>query len=271
MSNNNFITLLKKYTNIDTNFIDTFFSRFEIGSDLDFHIEDIDVANYFNINLKKLRTRLRNQNNKNDKEIFYENVDFIRVRSGKTSGITYFLNYACFEKIAMSSKSKKAGIVRMYFVKLREFIVEHQDLIYQSFSNKDALKKYAGIETIYFFAVDETKDFFKIGRTSNILQRLRNYNIGRIKEIELKYLVLVKNSRVIEKCIGLKLDKNRVEQNKEIFKVKPEKIKKIIDECYCQHVNQNEQEELYEDLANLLNLYSYVKNKVNIKPFVIIR
>lgn len=68
------------------------------------------------------------------------------------------LNYQCFEKLAMSGNSANSEIVRDYFVKLREFLVEHQSIIYQSIENKtETLKKYSKFEAIYFFAVDEKK------------------------------------------------------------------------------------------------------------------
>jgi len=70
------------------------------------------------------------------------------------------------------------------------------------------LKKYSMFETIYFFAVDDRyNDVFKIGRTNNIIKRLQTYNTGRIKEIDLKYLALVKNSKIIESCMKLNLKK----------------------------------------------------------------
>ena len=50
MTQNTFIKLLKEYTNIDTIFINTFFKKFTIGSELDFHLKDIDVAKYLEIN-----------------------------------------------------------------------------------------------------------------------------------------------------------------------------------------------------------------------------
>ena len=89
------------------------------------------------------------------------------------------INYQCFEKLAMSGDSKKSEIIRMYFVKLREFLTENQYSIYQAMENKQDLGKYSGFESIYFFAVDNRKMDWKIGRSSDIIQRLRNYNVGR--------------------------------------------------------------------------------------------
>lgn len=269
--NKNFIDLLKKYTDINKTFIDTFFKKFKIGGELEFDIKDKIVAEYLEITLTSLRKRLRNQSNSNSHEIFYENIDYVKIKGETTSSVTYMLNYSGFERIAMTSNSQKAESVRLYFIKLREFLVDNQHLFYQSMTNKEELKKYAGFETIYFFAVDTRQNFFKVGRTIDILQRLRNYNVGRIKEVELKYLAIVKNAQIIEKCIGIKLNKHRVEEHKEIFYVNPKKLKKIIDECYCKHVTKKEHDEMLNDLTNLLGLYSYIKNKVNIKPYMIIR
>ncbi len=137
-------------------------------------------------------------------------------------------------------------------------------------SQKININIYFFDETIYFFAVDEKKNFFKIGHTGDIIQRLRNYNIGRIKEIDLKYLALVKNKTLIENCMKLKLNKDQVIKNREIYEIDPRKLKKIINDCYCKHVSKKENEELYKELSNLLGMYTYVKNKVNIKPYIII-
>jgi len=267
--NNDFIELLKKYTNIDKKFIDTFFKKFKIGEELEFHIKDIDASKYLEIELNTLRKRL---NNTFSKSINYiENVDYVKIKTGKTTAVTYMINYQCFERLAMGGDTQKSETVRNYFVKLREFLTENQKLIYQSMSNYNELNKYVGYETIYFFAVDNRKnDIFKIGRTKDIVSRLRNYNVGLIKDIELKYLALVKNSIIIENCMKLKLEKNQLIQNREIYKVDPNNLKKIIDDCYCKYVSKNKNNKLYEEISNLLGLYAYTKNKINIKPYIII-
>jgi phage anti-repressor protein len=266
---NAFTKLLKKYTNIDKEFIDIFFNKFKIGGELDFNIKDIEVANYFNVSLNNIRRRLSNSYSKNIN--FIENVDYIKIKTPKTSSVLYLLNYQCFERLAMSGDSEKSEAVRMYFVKIRKFIEENQNIIYQTMNEKEQLKSYSTFETIYFFAIDErNNDIFKIGRTSNIIKRLQNYNVGRIREVNLKYLALVKNNLLIENCMKLKLKKNQIYKNKEIYKVKPSHIKKIIDICYCKNVSKKENGELYAEISNLLGLYSYTKDKINIKPFVII-
>ena len=68
-----FVELLKKYTLIDEDFIDTFFKKFKIGHELEFHILDKDVAKYLNITLDNLRKRLKNHYSKNKIYYAYKN------------------------------------------------------------------------------------------------------------------------------------------------------------------------------------------------------
>ena len=82
-------------------------------------------------------------------------LDYIKIKTGKTSSVTFMLNYRCFEKLVMSGHSKGSESIREYFVKLREFIVENQQLIYQAMGNNFILKQYNGFESIYFIAIDK--------------------------------------------------------------------------------------------------------------------
>jgi hypothetical protein len=68
----------------------------------------------------------------------------------------------------------------------------------------------------------------------------------------------------------LQLNKYKIFKNKEIYKIEPKKIKNIIYECYCKNVSNKYNNDLYEELSNLLGLYSYTKNKINIQPYIII-
>jgi hypothetical protein len=182
------------------------------------------------------------------------------------------INYECFEKLVMNGETEQSAMVRIYFIKLRKFIVEHQATIFQAIENKHDLSIYRGYDSMYFFAADERHpDKLKAGRTNDIVQRLRNYNVGRITEVDLKYFALVENPLLIEKCVGLKLDKQRVFPGREIFIIEPKKLKKMIETCYFKHVSKQQNDELYKEMADLLGLYAYTKNKVNIKPYVIIR
>ena len=132
----------------------------------------------------------------------------------------------------MNGDSAQSDVVRTYFTKLRKFITENQNVLYQSLTNKDELKKYEGLDSIYFFAADYNKsNISKIGRTTDIVKRLRTYNTGRIKEIDLEYYAIVTNGTLIEKCIKDILKQKQVFKGKEIYQIDAPMLKKII--IYC--------------------------------------
>jgi superfamily II DNA or RNA helicase len=124
--NHNLISLLKKHTDIDIDFIDTFFKHYKIGGDLDFHIQDKDVSVYLGISLNTIRKRLSNAFSKNIN--FVENSDYIKVKTNKTSGVTYMINYNCFERLAFGCDSEKSKVVKSYLIKLRDFLIKNLQL-----------------------------------------------------------------------------------------------------------------------------------------------
>lgn len=127
------------------------------------------------------------------------------------------------------------------------------------------------MDTIYFFAVDKHKtNVLKAGKTSKIVERLRNYNVGRIEDVQLKYLALVKNPLLIEKCIKQLLKKKQYKPGRELFQVEPKILKKIIYECYCKNVSKQDNYDLHNEISSLLGMYVYVKNKIDIQPYIII-
>ena len=140
INNKNLIKILKKYTNIDEEFIDTFLTKFKINGDLNFDVLDSDVSKYLGITLITLRQRLNNVYSK--KKLYFENVDFIKIKVENSNSKNYMLNYPCFERIAMNGDSEQSEVVRLYFVKLRQFLTDNQNVIYQSLNNLDTLKKY---------------------------------------------------------------------------------------------------------------------------------
>jgi hypothetical protein len=87
----NFIRLLKQFTSIDEDFIDTFFKKFKIGNELEFDIDEKDVSKYLKISNRTLRERLNNNYSKNI--LYIENVDYIKMKVKNSSKIKYYLNY----------------------------------------------------------------------------------------------------------------------------------------------------------------------------------
>lgn len=266
--NVNFIRILTKYTDINQNFIKDFFGNFNPvefneKTENEFTIEDRKAAKWLGITLSTLRKRLNGfyRSNKKKNKYYMEYVDFIKKRFKKN--VNYYLTYKCFESLSMQSQTIKGEIVRGYFIKLREFIQTNQNLIYQNLTNNDILKKInrdsfnQGKEFIYIFVIDPRyKNIFKIGRTIDIIKRLNTYNVGRINEISLKFLAVVHDSKLVEKCMKSLLQKYQFIENKEIYKVTLSFLEKILAKCTC-------------DDTGLCELINYLKLNKELKPYII--
>jgi len=99
-----FINILKKYTDIDKKFIDDIFTNFKLTNlneeSYDFNIYDTQVAKWLDIDIQTLRNRLRSKySNKNNEDLYIENVDYIRIKDGKN--VDYKITYLCFENLSM--------------------------------------------------------------------------------------------------------------------------------------------------------------------------
>ena len=270
MKNNNktIIDILKKYTDIDKNFLNDLFSNFKL-TDLEYESYDFDftdkkVAKWLDIDIQTLKDRLRSKYKKrtNEELQYIENYDYIRIRNGKN--ITYKITFICFENLAMQTRTEKGEMIRYYFSKLREFIQINQSIIYQALDNKNKLNKIIkeaknnGKNFFYIIAIDDRyNDIVKIGHTTDIIKRLRNYNVGRIKDIDLKFLAIVDNQKDVENCMKINLEKYRYIKRREIYKVDNNILEQILNNCKCEN-------------SYLCNMIEYLKNKVNIKPYIII-
>jgi ribosomal protein S24E len=271
LRNKIYINLLKTHTNIHIDFINLFLSKFEIGHELEFNINEKDVISYLNITQHQLRNRLHN---KYRKKYFLVNVDYIICKTGKTSQLVYYLNYDCFEKIAMTSETIMGYRVRDYFVMLRNFVFNNGPLIKQALDNHNTMLKTLEnnkYDVLYFFAVDRKyKDIYKVGYTSDLISRIKVYNTGRIDDIHIKYACVVYNGRVIENCISKTLDMNKHIDNREIYNIKQDLLVSAIDKCYKRYTTKNTHEKIYNDMATLLNFYEHLEQNKNHVPFMII-
>lgn len=114
---NNIINFKNNYNKKDNNILTN-------NKTLDeFEIQDKIVAYYLNITLDNVRRRLQNKYSKTKK--FIENVDYMKIKSGKTTGVTYMINYTCFEKLVMSSDTRQSEIIRQNFNKLRNLYLKN--------------------------------------------------------------------------------------------------------------------------------------------------
>jgi hypothetical protein len=67
-----------------------------------------------------------------------------------------------------------------------------------------------------------------------------------------------------------KLINHNIINNKELYKINPKKLKKIIYNCYCDNVTLKQHTKLFKELGYLLEFYKYTKINKNFQPYIII-
>ena len=74
------------------------------------------------------------------------------------------------------------------------------------------------------------KQYYKIGYTSNLTKRLKNYNTGNANKILYNYFIMVKDSS-IDKCIKKTMKNEELIKNKEFYKSRLSSIINFIIKC----------------------------------------
>jgi phage anti-repressor protein len=161
---------LKKYTAISNNFIDEYFLFYEKCEYNKFGIILDNVLDYLDIKERKeFYSRFRKKYNVN---IDYEIIEFNYKKEKNIKNVIYYISFDTFERICMVSKAEKAEKVRDYFILLRKFINYYKNHIHEMINKNNTNK------CIYILLVNKNKNIFKVGKTTNIRNRLRTYATG---------------------------------------------------------------------------------------------
>jgi phage anti-repressor protein len=156
----------------------------------------------------------------------------------------YLLTPDCFKRVAMLSRSKNAEMVRTYFIEIENLYFKYrqqtlkgmQDEIERLERNQKPIEGVAEKELksgyLYIIRASEQKDgLVKIGRTNNLVARLRNYNSGRADDVEVLYTYKVPDIITAERCIKALLKKYQYRKYKEVYQADVEMIKELLHDC----------------------------------------
>jgi phage anti-repressor protein len=224
MSNISLKEFLIKFTAVPERFINEYYKFYELCEKETFGISLEMIAKYLTIeSIKNFKTRIR--------ESYTINLDYVIIRDMKklTKGITdatYMLSFETFEKVCMSSTTKKGQMFRDYFVMLRKFIDYYKQHIADKILELTQTNKF-----IYILTVNKKSNLLKLGRTGNIRKRLQAYSTGKEKHPDIKYIMIVEDDKRVEKCAKLFAKANQYKGNKELYKMHNDALKRIVFDC----------------------------------------
>jgi phage anti-repressor protein len=274
---------VKRFTTVPEKFIDELFRFYnEDTKQTDIVISLDDISKWLNCLKKDLIETLRRS--------YIEHIDYTIEKTSNPNnikGVRGSNNYKkvmvtpdTFKRLIMLSRTKKAEIVRTYFIDVETQFLRYKDQLMEGLkSNIERLqtdlnpnKNNNNLENsngyIYVIkASDEIDNLFKVGRAKNIKTRLFSYQTGKAHNVELLYLLSVHNMKDAEKCIKSQLKEFQYRTRREIYQVPLNMLKKFIDKC-------NEFDGLKKEYKKKQNLsggnnnnYYAVFNKQLILPF----
>jgi len=259
---------LKKYSLIDNKFIDDFYTFYDDGkNEYDFTINLELVANWLNVRKEDLKRLLVSN--------FIKNIDYIEHKisgfkgTGVNNRINILLTYTCAKLLCMISKSEKAAIIRNFYIELEKLIITYKDNIVNDLNkqlgiqqnNNTIIQENNNTGLIYILKVED--ESYKIGNSTQLKKRMKQYNVGRIEELPIVYVFKCKNIDEVEKCIKNNLSSYRFKKNKnnEVFKVDDEFIKDTIIYCNKKSIKIKENKKILK--SNINNNWLIIIDKNN--------
>ena len=231
---------LKKFSLIDSKFIDDFYSFYDEGkNEYDQSINLETIAKWLNVKKEHLK-RLLIDNFDDSTDYSETKIKRIGQGIGSNNKKTVLLTYECAKLLCMISKSEKADIIRKYYIDLEKLLIKYKDNIaenlYQQLginaNNKKIIEKNNKKALIYILKVDnDTNEGFKIGRSEDLKARMKQYNVGRISELPIVFVYQTDNIEEIEDCMKDNLRRYQLKNNTETFNIDLDFIKDTIKYC----------------------------------------
>jgi phage anti-repressor protein len=131
---------LKKYSLIDNNFIDDFYTFYDEGkNEYDFTIKLELISTWLNVRKDHIKRLL--QSNFSQDQDYIENKTTELKGTGKNNIKIVLLTYTCAKLLCMISKSEKASIIRNYYIELEKLLITYKDNIVNDLNNQLGIKK----------------------------------------------------------------------------------------------------------------------------------
>ena len=229
------IEFLKTYTKINNTFIDDFFSLYDSHDKYNFSIDIDIIAKWFEMRKDHIKKTL--------KESYIKNIDYKIIKSesngleGKPKEII-LLTPKCFKLMAMQSRTKKAIQVREYYYELEQVIDQYKEYIIKGLeekisklenNQKPKINPSKGI--IYIIKTSDGLGHYKVGKTKNLKQRLKQYNGDKKDDIIPLYVYETDDIDNIEKCVKIYAKKYQYRKYKEVYKADINMLKDLINDC----------------------------------------
>ena len=234
---------IKKLTTIPEAFVDELFEFY--GTDTmqtDFVIKLDAVGKWLNADKRSIVRTLKHTYTLNIDYIISREPPAIKKSPHANNYKTYLLTPDCFKRLAMMSRGKNAEMVRSYFIEIESLFIKYREQLLEGMQqdierlernqkpkgNFDPKPGY-----LYIIRASENNDsMYKIGRTTkSMIERLRQYNVGKADDIEVLYTYHANDVVAAEACLKAYLKKHQYRKRKEVYEAELPVIKRFLKSC----------------------------------------
>jgi phage anti-repressor protein len=231
---------LKKYSTVPNGFITDFFNiSKEMCVGTDFSINFDIVVKWLNVRKDNLKRVLEHNFELNYDYKIEKNKTHQQNSGGGNLVHEIIITSDCFKELCMISQTKRAKEVRKYFLAVEKLVVKYnkhiQDALEKKIgmiknNQKPKINKKGGI--IYILEAQNTDvTLYKLGKTTDIRNRLNTYNSGNANDVIPLFIFEVDDIDKIENCIKLILKDFQYRKYKEVYEVDLDVIKKACEKC----------------------------------------
>ena len=231
---------LRQFSTIPHDFISDFFIiAKEQYTDNEIIINFDIVCKWLNVLKKNLKVILINNFELN----FDYTINTIRKQQKNTKRTSTYdeilITPNCMKELCMISQTAKAKEVRKYFIEMEKLIKRYFETI-----KEEMYKKIGLLETnqkpksavkggiIYILkALNTNATLYKLGKTTDLKNRLNTYNSGNANDVEPLFIIPVKDIDSVESCVKKACKKFQYRKYKEVYELDIELLKIIIDDC----------------------------------------
>lgn len=240
-NNDDLIKFLKKYSAVDDDFVDDFFSLYNASSRPSDFIVDLEIV------AKWLQTK-KGSLKKTLVTSYLLGIDYSVERSksklgrGKGNNIHTMLTADCFKAMCMMSRTAKAREVRAYFIAVERTLFKYRDEIVHGMDNRIKVlernqkqkleaKDFIGGVIYVIKASLDMDSVYKIGRTKDLSKRLASHSSASADSLEIVYKFKTSCVNKVESCLKLMIKEKQYRKYKEVYQIDIASLKKVISSC----------------------------------------
>jgi phage anti-repressor protein len=231
---------LKQFSTIPHDFISDFYIIVkEEYTDNEIIINFENVCKWLNVRKDNLKNKLISNFEKN----YDYTIEKIKKAQINSTGTTIYekilITPNCMKELCMISQTAKAKEVRKYFIEMEKLIKRYFETIKEEMYKKIGLletnqKPKSNIKggIIYILkALNTNATLYKLGKTTDLKNRLNTYNSGNANDVEPLFIIPVKDIDSVESCVKKACKKFQYRKYKEVYELDIELLKIIIDDC----------------------------------------